>query len=818
MPWLHSREASTAHLVHLPNGLQLIVESVPDAPVVGIEVWVRAGTADETPNTSGVAHLLEHLVFRGATGMPPSALDETFEHAGGILDAFTERDWTRYCASVLPNRWQAPLQVLLRSLLSPALPAQALEQERQIILLDEYALHRAEPIRGARYALFEQAFKGHPYSLPLLGNPEVVRQLDRAALLRFHAVHYRPERMVVIVVGAVSLQEVRQAVEQALRQGSAATSEMRQSEAPSLAPSAPQQSQLTVVEQGECVAMGLPVPPTREFEGWAAAEWLRVVLAEPYRGLLYAGEPAPFGRLHSEYLPRLRGSLIALFALPPVEPMRDWQAQLQVRLRTVLQQIAEGRARDALEQARTLVLARHLATMRHPLERARWYGLCTTLQLEHAPERYASALEQLPVEYLEAFAARWLRNARQAHAGALGQTTQASATIRSSSGRTLHAMRQRLANSLRVITVSAPSAEVVFLQVAVGHPPNADAAAGELTARMLFGATHNETERTLAARIARSGGTLQVRWTPAGALVSAVVRPDSVMSVLSLLKEALFRAEFSEGARQRALRHALYDRRYAISSCEGQMGIHLTGLYADANALERTSLEAVRAYYRDCYRPENTVIAIVGNARAETLTEYVRVVFGSAWERAAPQRIAGAPTTGYLRQRIVAVAGVAYAGYVWEMPVAHATDYYALRGWQAIVGEGKRARLFVQARERHGRGYTVCVSTELRRGTVVGWAGVQAGDTTNATAGVARVFASPVQPTEFERAKALLQGEWARLHLDFAAMSAALAWAELSGLGYEIVLNAPEYLRTLTLETIDQYRARLWQASSVQLE
>ncbi|MCS7273573.1 MAG: insulinase family protein [Fimbriimonadales bacterium] len=817
MLWLHSKGGIATHSVRLPNGLHLIVEPVAEAPVVAVEVWVRAGTANETPATSGIAHLLEHLVFRGAVGMPPNALDETFEQAGGILDAFTERDWTRYCASVLPNRWQAPLQVLLRSLLSPALPAQALEQERQIILLDEYALHRADPIRKARYALFEQAFKGHPYSLPLLGDPEVVRRLDRAALHRFHATHYRPERMTVVVVGAVSPQEVRQVVEHAVRQSGATVREPAQPDSsPPLLPTL-QQSQPTIVEQGECLAIGLPVPPTRELEGWAAAEWLRVVLAEPYRGLLYGGEPVPFGRLHSEYLPRLYGSLIALFALPPVEPVKEWQAQLQARLRAVLHQIAEGKARDALEQARTLVLTRHMATTRQLLERARWYGLCATLRLEPAPERYASVLDQLPVEYLEAFVAGLLGNTRQAPASAFGHIPATPTLARNGSGYPLHATRQRLANNLRVVAVSALSAEAVFLQVAVGHPPNADVAAGELTARMLFGATHNETERTLAARIARSGGTLQVRWAPAGALVSAVVRPDSVVSVLSLLKEALFRAEFSEPARQRALRHALYDRRYALTSCDGHMGVHLTGLYADSSALERTSLEAIRAYYRSYYRPENAVIVAVGAMRPETLTEYVRVVFGSAWERAVAQRTAEAPVAEYLCRRATAVAGVAYAGYVWEMPVAQATDYYALLAWQAVLGEGKRARLFVHAREYRGRGYTVCVATELRRGSAVGWAGVQAGDINGAAAGAAEVFTSPVLPAELERAKALLQGEWARLHLDFAALSAALAWAELSGLGYESVLNAPDYLRTLTPEIVDRYRERLWQASSVQL-
>ena len=206
----------SASRFQLANGLQVIVERAPNAPLTAIEVWVRVGVAQETAETSGVAHLLEHLLFRGAVGLPPDALDSAFENAGGVLDAFTERDWTRFRASVLPDRWREPLQTLLRSLLVPALSADALELERQLILRDEYALHNADPIRPARYALFAERFPQHPYGLPLLGDPSVLANITIDAIRQFHQAHYRPDRMVVVVVGAVETDAVRQAVEHAL--------------------------------------------------------------------------------------------------------------------------------------------------------------------------------------------------------------------------------------------------------------------------------------------------------------------------------------------------------------------------------------------------------------------------------------------------------------------------------------------------------------------------------------------------------------------------------------------------------------------------
>jgi hypothetical protein len=396
----------------IANGLQIIVERVPNAPLTAIEVWVRAGVAHETAETSGVAHLLEHLLFRGAVGSPPDALDSAFEHAGGILDASTERDWTRFRASVLPDRWREPLQTLLRSLLNPTLPADALEKERRLILHDEYALHYADPIRPARYALFAERFPNHPYGLPLLGDPDTLARLSVEAVRQFHQAHYRPDRMVVVVVGAVEPDAVRRAAEEvftslvgteSLRQGQFSPAHAwGQARFFALTPRAPlsrlagegegappcaptplshavgEGSGVRATESKEAVrgsvssgvlALALPTPPAQDIDGWLCAEVLRVALAEPYRGLLYAGEP-PFGRLQSEYLPRLQGSILAFYALPPVRGGDDWQSQTRQRLERALQQIVAGEQRAALEEARAIALARHTATMRNLLERA----------------------------------------------------------------------------------------------------------------------------------------------------------------------------------------------------------------------------------------------------------------------------------------------------------------------------------------------------------------------------------------------------------------------------------------------------------------
>ena len=815
--------------LQLPNGVQLLVEQVPDAPLTAIEVWVRAGVADESPEISGVAHLLEHLVFKGTADLPPDALDEAFEQAGGVLDATTERDWTRYYATVLPDRWQTPLRILLRCLLQPALPAEALEKERRLILSDEYALHHADPIRPARYALFAKAFPSHPYGLPLLGNPETLARIDIETVRRFHQAHYRPEQLAIVLVGAVEAEAVQRVVEETINRARPSNAVHKRAEKQSAGEG------MLVVLQDACLAIGVRTPPASDLDGWLCAEIVRIALAEPYRGLLYEGGVPPcFGRLHSEYLPRVQGSLLALYALPPVEPNEDWHAETRQRLERALYQIAQGEARPVLERARTVALLRHTTAMRHPSERARWYGLCTTLGLTLSPEEYAARLQSVPIEKVEAFARAAVESASSdallsgdAYATngggqdtrrlgeTLTQPTKALAntrTPRESSAAIARrtAVRQRLSNGLRVIALSAPDAESVLIQVAIAHPHAENAAVGELTARMLFGETRNETPYTLAMRIARSGGSLRVEWTPAGALITAFAQPDSVVNVLALLKESLFRAEFTEARLESARRHALYERQYYEGAQGWRLTAHLLAAYANEQALKGVSLRMVRAYYQAHYRPENTCLVIAGDFPTNRLVEFAHRLFGHEWETLSAPKPQEQAVRAEMRIGTVATPqGQAYTGYAWASSVASAKDYYALRALQVILAEGKQARLFRATRTQRGVGYAVQMEIALTRGGALGAGWVQTGSAPVPPDVLQAVLSEALHPEEWRRAQALLRGEWERLRMHLPAFTASLAWAELSGLGYEALWNAPAEIDTLSLEQVDALRSQL---------
>ncbi|MFN7019540.1 MAG: M16 family metallopeptidase, partial [Fimbriimonadales bacterium] len=509
-------------------------------------------------------------------------------------------------------------------------------------------------------------------------------------------------------------------------------------------------------------------------------------------------------------------------------------AETRQRLERALHQIAQGEARPVLERARTVALLRHTAAMRHPSERARWYGLCTTLGLTLSPEEYAARLQSVPIEKVEAFARATVEsvssdallsggvdamNGGGQDTHRLGETltqpTKALAstrTPRESSAAIARrtAVRQRLSNGLRVIALSAPDAESVLIQVAIAHPHAENAAVGELTARMLFGETRNETPYTLAMRIARSGGSLRIEWTPAGALITAFAQPDSVVNVLALLKESLFRAEFTEPRLESARRQALYDRRYYEGVQGWRLTARLLNAYADEHMLNQVALRDIRAYYQAHYRPENTCLVIAGDFPTNRLVEFAHRLFGHEWETlSAPKPQEQAIRTEMRIGTVATPQGQTYTGYVWASSVASAKDYYALRAFQVILAEGKQARLFRATRTQRGVGYAVQMEIALTRGGALGAGWVQTGSAPVPPDVLQAVLSEALHPEEWRRAQALLRGEWERLRMHLPAFTASLAWAELSGLGYEALWNAPDEIHALTHERIEALRNQL---------
>jgi zinc protease len=191
----------------LPNGVRVIVQEHRASDVVALQLWIRAGGRDEAASELGLAHYLEHMLFKGTTSRPTGFIDREVEGVGGRMNAGTSLDYTYY-HTVLPLARLGPgIDLMADISVNASLESAVLEAEKRVVL-EEMRLSEDNPRRHLARQLQIAVFDGHPYGRPVIGTPELVRALSRETLLAFYRRLYVPEALTLVVVGAVSPADV----------------------------------------------------------------------------------------------------------------------------------------------------------------------------------------------------------------------------------------------------------------------------------------------------------------------------------------------------------------------------------------------------------------------------------------------------------------------------------------------------------------------------------------------------------------------------------------------------------------------------------
>lgn len=199
--------APSAQPERLPSGLTLLLESDPHARSVAAGFFVATGARDERRSEMGASHFLEHLMFKGSERLSAAELNARLDDLGGPANAFTGEEATVYHAAALPER-TGELLATLAELLRPALRPADLEAERAVIL-EEIAMYAEQPATRVAEDLRAACWGAHPLGHRILGTPETVSALSRAALKRHWRAHYGPDRVTLVVTGAFDEEGVR---------------------------------------------------------------------------------------------------------------------------------------------------------------------------------------------------------------------------------------------------------------------------------------------------------------------------------------------------------------------------------------------------------------------------------------------------------------------------------------------------------------------------------------------------------------------------------------------------------------------------------
>jgi predicted Zn-dependent peptidase len=194
--------------VVLDNGLTLVIERHPYVRSVSLGVWVRVGSTSEPASVNGISHFIEHMVFKGTESRTPLQIATWLESVGGDLNAFTDREFTCYHATVLPQHLERAVEILSDLVLHPTFSAKELERERKV-LLQELSMTEESPEEWISDLFFDTVFRKEPLGQTVIGNKKNIQKISRAQLFRFFQEHYRPDNMVVSVAGNVSVEAVK---------------------------------------------------------------------------------------------------------------------------------------------------------------------------------------------------------------------------------------------------------------------------------------------------------------------------------------------------------------------------------------------------------------------------------------------------------------------------------------------------------------------------------------------------------------------------------------------------------------------------------
>jgi len=184
----------------LANGLEVCLVENHQAPLVTSVLYYRAGTRDEPAGHGGIAHFLEHMMFKGSAHFGPGEIDRRTQALGGVNNAFTSHDTTAYHFNFAADRWTEALLVEADRMAGLTLAADEVASERQVIL-EEIAMYASEPWDSLEMEVQAGLFGGHPYGRPVLGTREDLLATGPEDLADFHRRFYRPDNAVLVLAG-----------------------------------------------------------------------------------------------------------------------------------------------------------------------------------------------------------------------------------------------------------------------------------------------------------------------------------------------------------------------------------------------------------------------------------------------------------------------------------------------------------------------------------------------------------------------------------------------------------------------------------------
>jgi zinc protease len=401
-----SARAAELKTTTMGNGLTVIIREDHSAPLVSVQVWVKSGSSNETVNTNGISHMIEHLALGTTNKRNASDMDIEMESLGGVLAAETSRDWTHFSTTVHPRFAAQALDILADAMTNAQFPEQDLEREKTVIL-EEIKRKQMNPRQMMSDALYKEMYGSHPYSLPIEGTEVSVRQMSRQQILDFYQTYYTAPNMAVVMVGDIDFQQAVSDVGKSFQI-------LRRSPAPEpyptkLEPPATAKAQVLESYARNCAfSIGFLGPPGTYFRDVCCIDTIAAYLGIGYRSWVIRElkqnlKLALEGR--SEFMTSKFPAPVSLNVACEESKLADAESAVRAKIADIGK---NGIGEEALEMAKLSILGDY-AFQRETVDGlANGYGFYYAISSPEFADKYVALIQSLTNEDIQQAASKYL--------------------------------------------------------------------------------------------------------------------------------------------------------------------------------------------------------------------------------------------------------------------------------------------------------------------------------------------------------------------------------------------------------------------------
>lgn len=664
----------------LDNGLTVLTKEVNTAPVVTVQVWYRVGSRNETPGINGIAHQLEHLMFKG-TKERPIQFGQFFSALGSESNAFTSYDMTAYFGTVEQDKLDALLVLEADRMNNAIIADKELTSEKRVVISELQGYENSPSYRLGR-AVMKAAFANNPYGLPVGGTKADVERFTVEQVRDYYRTFYRPDNATLILVGNFQTEEVLKTVKATFGQVSKPNLPLPSEPAIATLPTAtnPPQQPIVLREAGSAALLNAVYPlPDINHPDLPALQVMDYVLtggrsSRLYQTLVESGLASSAEGGTNNLIGAGWYEFSATAA--PGKTLTEIDQALQQMVADLRQR---GVTQEELDRAKAQLRAAIILRNRDITSQAMQLGddYITTGNYQFT-DRLLSAIDQVRAADVQRVAQTYLSSNHRTVG--FFEPTQADGKVSSSSSSSaptsenfspgtpvdpaeiakylppLTATKQQnpvqplpekltLANGLQVLLLRDRSTPTVtlsgYVQAGSSYDKAETAGLANLVAANLMNGTKNQDALTLAKILENQGASLEFGVNREGVTISgdalATNLPTLVQVLADVLENANFPTDELELSRQRALTNLdlELDNPTRLARRVFQQAIypenHPFHSFPTKASLKRITRQEMQQFYQTHYRPDATVLTLVGNFEPSQIRSLLNQTLGQ-WQ------------------------------------------------------------------------------------------------------------------------------------------------------------------------------------------